>query len=735
MMDSYSDTVFFDDAPKVDVEADRLGHSVFAQRISQVLRSISAPQGYVIGLHGPWGSGKSTVLNFVEQGLKQAEQDTDNALLVVRFEPWIISGHQDVTAAFMKLLAEKLRSTAQNRAKKFGKAALRGVRSSAEPVLDAIATIGVIADPTGGVATKLVSAVGKKAIDTAAGKWLEEPSLQGSYHALVKALEELDHRIVVMVDDIERLTAEEIRNLMTMVKTLGKLPNVIYLLCYDRSVVWGALETIDPDPRSGAFAEKIVQHELELPPPSRSAMLAILNDALGFLELGAEPTMRRHAMVRAGLIRWARQPRDIVRLANSLKFCWPALKGEIDPDDLICMEGLRLHDRGLFEWIRDNREALIDSVMPVDKDKRAEVAAAFAEQFKNTRADAVGLMVRLFPNRAEMFRQDRFGMDGETWSSVRARRGIATAAGYDAYFSLRPGVMTLSKRLVDVAVSSFDDQESLEAALRAALDGRDEFGSTLMGDMLAELSSRLDQGAKATPTLLSVLLDMAAEIGDAPWAGDILTPRMQHHFLVSDILKQWGHDQRHRHLVEIYASPPPLAAQAALHVQLARSMGALPSTDSYLAQFVTRDELDGLGTSLVKRIEAAAADSTLAQEPAYYDIASAWALHAGYSGPRTWLSEIAQTSAKQLAKIALGLLGYSRTDKGRQYEMSDKPDTQLYDVDQLLEACTPLPDLSGLTPDEVARVHALARGLESWRVRQSSMSRGTSSDDAFAEDQ
>jgi hypothetical protein len=735
MTDSYFDTVFFDDAPKLDVAADRLGHSVFAQRISQVLRSISAPQGYVIGLHGPWGSGKSTVLNFVEQGLKQAEQDTDNALLVVRFEPWIISGHQDVTAAFMKLLAEKLRSTAQNRAKKIGKAALRGVRGGADPVLDAIATIGVIADPTGGVATKLASAVGKKAVAAAAGKWLEEPSLQTSYSTLVKALKELDHRIVVMVDDIERLTAEEIRDLMTMVKTLGKLPNVIYLLCYDRNVVWGALKTIDPDSRSGAFAEKIVQHELELPPPSRSAMLALLNDALGFLELGDEPGMRRNAMVRAGLIRWARQPRDIVRLANSLKFCWPALKGEIDPDDLICMEGLRLHDRELFEWIRDNREALIDSVMPLDRDERAEAAAAFAEQFKNTRSDAIGLMVRLFPNRAEMFRQERFGMDGETLSSVRARRGIATAAGYDAYFSLRPGVMTLSKRLVDVAVSSFDDPESLEAALRAALAGRDEFGSTLMGDMLAELSSRLDHGAKATPTLLSVLLNMAAEIGDARWVGDIVTPRMQHHFLVSDILKQWGHDQRHRHLVEIYASQPPLAAQAALHVHLARSMGALPSTDSYLAQFVTRDELDELGNSLVGRIEAAAADGTLAEEPVYYDIASAWALHAGYSGPRTWLSEVSQTGAKQIAKIALGLLGYARTDKGLQYGMSDKPDTQLYDVDELLAACTPLPDVTDLTPDEAARVRALASGLEGWQVRMASKPQKTSSEDAATENE
>jgi hypothetical protein len=54
----------------------------------------------------------------------------------------------------------------------------------------------------------------------------------------------------------------------------------------------------------------------------------------------------------------ALKPRDVLRLANAVKFSWPTLEGEIDPVDLLAMEGLRLFDTQAFNWIRDNRDFL-----------------------------------------------------------------------------------------------------------------------------------------------------------------------------------------------------------------------------------------------------------------------------------------------------------------------------------------------------------------------------------------
>lgn len=58
---------FLDDAPKVDpANDDRLGFAPFADRLAAALFELRAPNGYVVGLEGPWGSGKSTVLNFTK---------------------------------------------------------------------------------------------------------------------------------------------------------------------------------------------------------------------------------------------------------------------------------------------------------------------------------------------------------------------------------------------------------------------------------------------------------------------------------------------------------------------------------------------------------------------------------------------------------------------------------------------------------------------------------------------
>ncbi len=62
--------VFGDDSPKVDPQHDTLGLAPFAEQLATTIRALSAPTGYVIGLHGTWGSGKSTVLNFVSEYIR-----------------------------------------------------------------------------------------------------------------------------------------------------------------------------------------------------------------------------------------------------------------------------------------------------------------------------------------------------------------------------------------------------------------------------------------------------------------------------------------------------------------------------------------------------------------------------------------------------------------------------------------------------------------------------------------
>jgi predicted KAP-like P-loop ATPase len=103
-----------DDAPKENPwRDDRLGFKPFAERLSKVILNLRAPNGYVVGLHGEWGSGKSTAINFVKAFLDKHNQEVETdaeRIHVIDFRPWIVSGHQDLIGAFFKILSEDLRT-------------------------------------------------------------------------------------------------------------------------------------------------------------------------------------------------------------------------------------------------------------------------------------------------------------------------------------------------------------------------------------------------------------------------------------------------------------------------------------------------------------------------------------------------------------------------------------------------------------------------------------------------
>jgi len=55
------------DSPLRDPGEDRLGRKEFARFLAQAILKMNADEGFVFALNGPWGSGKTTVINFVLQ--------------------------------------------------------------------------------------------------------------------------------------------------------------------------------------------------------------------------------------------------------------------------------------------------------------------------------------------------------------------------------------------------------------------------------------------------------------------------------------------------------------------------------------------------------------------------------------------------------------------------------------------------------------------------------------------
>lgn len=228
---------------------DKLGYNDFAKHLAQTLQRQTPEHEFVIGIYGEWGSGKSTVLNFLDYYL---EEETDNSIIVLRFNPWWFSGQHDLLEKFLLELRDGLgqdqfddvRENLSNYARKISSIPIGTLLGY--PVIDKI-----LSDVPGTIEPDLTD------INT-----LKEKIDDG--------LQESENQIVVLIDDIDRLSSEEIQHIFRLVKSVADFPNITYVLAFDQGVVVPALK--EEGLKGNEYLEKIVQLPIHLPTPQQHSI-------------------------------------------------------------------------------------------------------------------------------------------------------------------------------------------------------------------------------------------------------------------------------------------------------------------------------------------------------------------------------------------------------------------------------------------------------------------------------
>ncbi|WP_415855388.1 P-loop NTPase fold protein [Sinomonas sp. G460-2] len=331
------------DHPIATSTEDALQRSPLAHDFARTLRSVSAAQGIVVGVLGPWGFGKSSFVNLMKE-----EFATDPALTVVDFNPWLFSGTQQLTDVFFAELSSQLR--------------IRGSRFGA--IADRLDEYSAVLSPLA-----LIPGFGSwwdrsvKAFQSANALSKKRASATSMRTKVTEALRQVERPIVVVIDDIDRLTTPEIRDIFKLVRLTASFPNVIYVLAFDRNRVEAAL---DEDGVPGrAYLEKIIQLSFDLPaiPDTllRSRVFAELDRIMGPLE-GSLFDSTRWADVYFELIEpLMSNMRDVTRLAVSAKPTINALHQDVELVDVIALEALRIFRPEIFAGLQSIR-ALLTSV-------------------------------------------------------------------------------------------------------------------------------------------------------------------------------------------------------------------------------------------------------------------------------------------------------------------------------------------------------------------------------------
>ena len=330
------------DNPLIDPKDDRLGYASFAKNLAESLCLMTSSEGLVLAVYGSWGSGKSTLLNFVIHNLEQ--KPNNEQPIIVRFNPWWFSGQEELTRHFFEQLQVNLKK-APNVAKELTE------------------NLANFADIVSGLPIPYAEYV--KALSDVGKAFVQPKDIYKLKEEIEKILKQQKQKILIVIDDIDRLTAEEIRQLFRVIKAVANFPNVIYLLLFDKEVVIKALEEAQGIPGED-YLEKIVQVPFELPIPDQSSLQGLLFEKLNVIlsDTPQELFDQTHwgNVFLEGINEFIAKPRDIIRLTNTLSVTYPAVKGEVDPVDFIAIESLRVFCPKIYNVIRNNPQVFTRKV-------------------------------------------------------------------------------------------------------------------------------------------------------------------------------------------------------------------------------------------------------------------------------------------------------------------------------------------------------------------------------------
>jgi predicted KAP-like P-loop ATPase len=242
---------FSGDRPLTTPQEDVLNRAPFAHRIASVLQESPKGASLVIGVHGPWGDGKTTVLNFL-----RAELAASPTTMPVDFNPWRFTDEAAMLAGFFRVLAGKIRATLSTK------------REVVAGWIEMAGRYGSVMDGRAGKVAELAKAKAR-------------PDLEELRRRLTEALAKANKRIVILVDDIDRLDRHETHTLFRLIKACADFPNICYVLAFDDTAVAQALGERygGGDERAGrAFLEKIIQVPLKLPVAAKEDLRALCFD-------------------------------------------------------------------------------------------------------------------------------------------------------------------------------------------------------------------------------------------------------------------------------------------------------------------------------------------------------------------------------------------------------------------------------------------------------------------------
>lgn len=422
------------DAPIVDASLDVFNRFPFAQRVAKVISNRQDASSIVIGIYGAWGEGKTSVFNFIESELNEEER-----VVCIRFNPWRFADENTMLLNFFNDLVRAVDRDFETKGEKLGKV----VDTYFKP---------------------LAQILGKGENIEAVSSVLSSADIDEIKGRVEKILEEERKRVVVLIDDIDRLEKSEIHAVFRMVKLTADFKYTAYVLAFDKEMVSASLQERYGTANSQAgrlFLEKIIQVPLQLPAIEKTDLRTFcfnaIDEALKIGEITLSDNDIQQFVNQFGFFETQmKTPRQAMLYSNIIMFSLPILKGEVNMVDLMLIEALRVFTPEIYMLIRENKEIFLHEMQTYseqqEKDKRRKlIDDTLISLNLNDVEDIKRVLTYLFPRLGSIYSNIYYGHGGN--AEWEAKQRICSDKYFQRYFSYSVSRGDLS----DIKLNSFLD--------------------------------------------------------------------------------------------------------------------------------------------------------------------------------------------------------------------------------------------------------------------------------------
>lgn len=403
-----------------DVDYDLLGRNGIINVLYRSIVSCKSNSSFVIGLEGQWGSGKTTIINNVKKKLKENK----DIVIIDSFDPWTY-GTQNalLTAMYDSILKET------------------GVKYSIyheKRIIESLSNMLVDSYSAGNVMQNLFF--------SQYGDYEEAKEI---IERLKQYVERKNKSIVFIVDNMDRAEGSNIIFLLKLIGIVFDLPNIIYVLSYDRNRINEILkDTTQINPK---YVEKIINQEISVPLLQEEQLRKVYDiciyNVLESYGMEEEEIQNLESVIEV-ICTNVKDLRMFKRMINSVFVSVFWQENSLYKRDLLGVEIIRFIQPELYYKINQNKAFFIshDRIInrhiyyeSMDKKKFNSDGKNFFDQLFTDYKKFNGLLIQMFPYVKQFADENELHPDyiysDINYQDISRDMRICSAKYFDLYFS------------------------------------------------------------------------------------------------------------------------------------------------------------------------------------------------------------------------------------------------------------------------------------------------------------